>query len=106
MKEKLNKFIKFITNPKLLLCIGIAWIITNGWSYILLAIGTYFKIGWMMSIASGYIAFLWLPFTPEKIVTIAIAIVLLQVLFPNDQKTLAVLKNMRAKLKAKSKSDR
>ena len=43
MKEKIKtitkKVILFITNPRLLLCIGIAWMITNGWSYVLLAIG-------------------------------------------------------------------
>lgn len=67
--------------------LGIAWIITNGWSYVMLALG------------SGYITFLWLPISPEKIATAAIAIVLLRVLFPNDEKTLAVLKDIYAKVK-------
>ena len=93
MKEKIKKIVSFIANPRLLLCFGLAWIITNGWSYILLGIGTLFEIGWMVGIASGYIAFLWLPISPEKVVTVAIAIFLLRVLFPNDQKTLRILKN-------------
>lgn len=104
MKEKLKKIIQFIANPRLLLCFGIAWLITNGWSYILLAIGTWLGIGWMVAVASGYMAFLWLPISPEKIVTVAIAIVLLRVLFPNDQKTLAVLKRMQDKVKNKMKT--
>ena len=33
MKDKLKKVIRFITNPRLLLCVAIAWLITNGWSY-------------------------------------------------------------------------
>lgn len=104
MKEKIKHFLKkailFITNPKLLLCLGIAWLITNGWSYILLGIGTYWKIEWMIAVASAYLAFLWLPVSPEKIATVAIAIALLKFLFPNDKKTLAVLKDMYAKAKS------
>lgn len=100
MKGKLKKILQFIANPRLLLCFGLAWIITNGWSYILLALGTWLGIGWMIALASAYLAFLWLPISPEKIVTVAIAMGLLRFLFPNDQKTLGVLKNMYAKLKA------
>ena len=99
MKSKLKKVIQFIVNPRLLLCIAIAWLITNGWSYILLGIGTYLHIGWMTTVAGAYIAFLWLPISPEKIVTFAIALVLLRLLFPNDQKTLAVLENLYEKAK-------
>lgn len=100
MKEKLKKVFQFITNPRLLLCFGLAWIITNGWSYILLAVGTLLGIGWMIAVASAYLAFLWFPFSPEKIVTVAITIVLLRWLFPNDQKTLGIMKDSYAKLKA------
>lgn len=101
LKVKIKKIIQFIANPKLLLCVGIAWIITNGWSYILLGIGTIMKIEWMIAVASGYLAFLWLPISPEKIVTIALAMLLLRFLFPNDTKTLGVLKDLYAKLKIK-----
>lgn len=82
---------QFLLNPLLLICVAIAWLITNGWSYILFGIGTYFEISWMTTIAGAYITFLWLPISPEKIATFAIAIALLRWLFPNDQKTLAVL---------------
>jgi hypothetical protein len=103
MKEKLKNFIKkavqFLLNPRLLLCLGLGWMITNGWSYVLFAIGTWLQSGWMLAVSGAYLAFLWLPISPEKIVTVAIAIWLLKVLFPNDQKTLGVLKDMYAKLK-------
>jgi len=99
VKHKLRKFIQFILNPRLLLCVGIAWMITNGWSYILLGIGTAFQIGWMIAVASAYLAFLWLPVSPEKIFTVAIAIALLRLLFPKDEKTLAVLNEMFRKLR-------
>lgn len=99
MKDKLKKVIQFITNPRLLLCVAIAWLITNGWSYVLFGVGSYFGIHWMTAVAGTYIAFLWLPISPEKIVTFAIAIALLRLLFPNDQKTLAVLRDFHAKAK-------
>ena len=106
MKDKLKKVIRFITNPRLLLCVAIAWLITNGWSYVLFGVGSYFGIHWITAVAGAYIAFLWLPISPEKIVTFAIAIALLRLLFPNDQKTLAVLKGFYEKAKAAIKGKR
>lgn len=97
---KLRKILRFLANPRLLLCIAIAWLITNGWSYILFGLGTYFNISWMTTVAGAYIAFLWLPVSPEKIVTFAISLVLLRLLFPNDQRTLAVLKDLLEKAKS------
>ncbi len=101
IKDKVKKIIQFIANPRLLLCLGIAWLITNGWSYILLGVGTVLQIEWMIAVASGYLAFLWLPVSPEKIVTVALAMVLLRFLFPCDTGTLGVLKELYVKLKIK-----
>lgn len=105
-KEKCRKVIGFLLNPRLLLCFGIAWLITNGWSYIMLGLGTYYGIGWMIAVASAYLAFLWLPVSPEKIVTFIIAIALLRWLFPNDTKTLAVLKRILQKTRDTFQSKR
>ena len=97
-KEKIKawcqKLIGVFLNPRLLLCLLIGWMITNGWSYIIFALGIFFKIGWMQALGGGYLALLWIPFTPEKIITVAIAIFLLRVFFPNDEKTLGVLRKM------------
>ena len=100
MKERLKKIIEFIANPRLLLCLLIAWMITNGWSYILFGVGTYFGIHWMTAVAGAYLAFLWLPISPEKLATLTIAIALLRWLFPDDQWTLAVLHRLYEKAKA------
>ncbi|MBE6638865.1 MAG: hypothetical protein E7616_05360 [Ruminococcaceae bacterium] len=106
MKNKIQNILKtvweFIVNPRLLLCFGLAWIITNGWSYVMLVIGTYFRIEWMIAVAGGYLAFLWLPVSPEKIVTVAITIALLRFLFPNDKRTLGKLKALREKIRMKN----
>lgn len=97
IKEILKKVVMFILNPRLLLCFGIAWMITNGWSYVMLALGAYFKISWMTALAAGYLALMWVPGTPEKIITVAIAIFLLRVLFPKDEKTLGILREWHAR---------
>ena len=103
MKSKLKRIWSFLANPRLLLCFGIAWIITNGWAYIMLALGIWLHVTWMEAVAGAYLAFLWLPFTAEKIVTVAITIFLLRILFPKDEKTLGLLRDILAKLKQKLK---
>lgn len=106
-KEKIKYWVKtvlqFCLNPRLLLCLGLAWLITNGWAYITAAIAVWLDIGWLAAVAGGYLAALWIPFTPEKIITVIIAIFLLKLLFPNDKKTLEKLHNMKEKAKAEIK---
>ena len=103
MKQKLKKILLFIANPRLLLCFAIAWMITNGWSYVLFAAGTIWENEWLLGISGAYLAFLWLPVSPEKLVTVAIAIALLRFFFPNDEKTLAVLHQMNERIKTVTK---
>ena len=97
LPQKLKKLLQFLLNPRFLLCFGLGWMITNGWSYALLGLGTFYDIGWMKAVAGAYLAILWFPFSPEKIITVAIAIGLLQWLFPGDTYTLGVLRDMRTK---------
>lgn len=103
MAEKLKNFLvktlKFLFNPRFLLCFGIGWMITNGWSYLLFGLGAYLEIPWMIAVSSAYLAFLWLPISPEKIVTVAIAIWLLKLMFPGDKQTLGILHNLYEKAK-------
>lgn len=97
LPQKLKKIIQFLLNPRFLLCFGIGWIITNGWAYLLLGLGSYMDVGWMKAVAGTYLAILWFPFSPEKIITVGIAIALLKWLFPKDTYTLAVLHDIRLK---------
>ena len=78
--------------------------ITNGWSYVVFGVGTFFNISWMVAVGGAYLAFLWLPISPEKIVTVAIAMVFLRCFFPNDEKTLGILKKLHAELMGKRKA--
>ena len=95
--QKLKKLLRFLLNPRFLLCFGLGWIITNGWAYFLFGLGSFTDVGWMKAVSGTYLALLWFPFTPEKIVTVGIAIALLKWLFPRDTYTLGVLHDMRQK---------
>ena len=97
--KTLKKWLMVILNPKLLLCLFIAWMITNGWSYVFTALGTALDITWMTVAGTAYMGLLWVPFTPEKILTVIIAIFLMRLLFPRDKKTIAVLRQELHKLK-------
>ena len=90
----------FLLNPRLLICFIVAWFITNGWSYLFLWLGIYFDIGWMSYVGGAYLSFLWMPFTPEKILTVIIAFGILRLVFPSDEKTLAILKEEFSRLRA------
>ena len=96
LREMAQRWARFMLNPRLLLCLVIAWMITNGWSYVMFGLGMLMKIHWMRVVGGAYMSFLWLPFTPEKLVTVVLAIGLMRLLYPRDRRTLGVL---RRKLK-------
>lgn len=100
IKGIVRRVLEFFLNPRLFLCFGLAWFITNGWSYVFAAVGSALNITWMYVIGFSWMTFLWFPFTPEKIVTLFITLFLLRRLFPGDQKTLGVILREQAVLKA------
>ena len=105
IKAALKKAYQFLLNPHLVLCVGIAWLITNGWSYIGAALGPVLGWDWLTAVSAAYLAMLWFPFTPEKILTALIAIWLLRKLYPDDQRTLQVLRDFKQKVKDKYSED-
>ncbi len=105
IKAALKKAYQFLLNPHLVLCVGIAWLITNGWSYIGAALGPVLGWDWLTAVSAAYLAMLWFPFTPEKILTALIAIWLLRKLYPDDQRTLQVLRDLKQKVKDKYSED-
>lgn len=97
--NQIKKWLMVFLNPRLLLCLFVAWMITNGWSYVFTVVGTLCDINWMIITGTAYMSLLWVPFTPEKILTIIIAIFLMRLIFPKDEKTLGVLHDELHKLK-------
>ena len=99
IKNFFKKLFFLVFNPRFLMCFGIGWIITNGWAYILMGLGVYLGIEVLIAISGAYLAILWFPFSPEKIVTVAIALGLMKLFFPNDEKTLGILRELYEKAK-------
>ncbi len=98
-KKLLYKLKKFFMNPRLVLCLAIAWLITNGWAYVFIFLGGYFGISWMPKVGAAYIAILWSPLCVEGVLTVAISVILLKLLFPDDRDTLSVLDDFSKKYK-------
>ena len=84
--NNLKSLLKPFLHLKFFISYLLAYFITNAWSYVGLGIGIAFKITWLTSLCSAYVAFLYLPFTMEKIVTIPLAIFFQTKLFPKDEK--------------------
>ena len=52
-KKFLKKAVRFLLNPLLLICFGIAWMITYGWCYVFLAVGGWLDICWLAAVGAG-----------------------------------------------------
>lgn len=56
-------------------CLTLAWIITNGWAYVFIAVGPMIGATWMTVAGSTWAAILWMPWTLEKpLVTIPLSL--------------------------------
>ena len=44
---RLKRVLAFCLNPRLLLCLGIGWFLTNGWAYVAAALGTALHLPWL-----------------------------------------------------------
>jgi len=64
----------------------LAWIITNGWAYAMLGVGIWLDITWAKAVSGTYLGILWLPFTPEKLITVPLALFIQKVLFRRKAK--------------------
>lgn len=69
---------------KMLPFLVVAWLITNGWSYIFVTIGPKINQPWMTWLGGVWIAFLWFPMTIEKPITIAIALLLYRLIYKQN----------------------
>ena len=97
-KNHLRPWLRALTNPHLLISLGIAWFITNGWAYCAAGIGWYLDIPLLLKSGSMWLGILWMPGTPEKLFTFAIAMGILRLLFPDDTRTLAMVRRKRKQL--------
>ena len=68
--------------------------------FLLTGLGIWLSIPWMTAAGGAYLSLLWFPFTPEKVITVLIALFLLKRIFPHDTRTLLVLKQELDRAKA------
>jgi len=87
------KYLKPFTNWRFLISFGLAWIVTNGMWYVFAFIPMRLP-DWLVWFSRSYIAFLYIPITPEKLITIPFAIYILTRLFKNHPKTRKQLDDM------------
>ena len=97
IKAKLRIIGRFLTNPHFLICFGVAWMITNGWSYLALALGMACHWQWLAGAAGAYLAVLWFPGTPEKLVTTLLALWLLKRFYPQDVQAMQLINMLKEK---------
>ncbi len=101
--QKIRPWLRALTNPHLLISVGIAWFITNGWAYCAFGLGMWREIAWLRNAGTVWLGMLWLPGTPEKLVTFALAMGILRLLFPDDTRTLAMVRRKSKALREKTK---
>lgn len=99
--KKLWIYSKPFTNWKFLISFGLSWMVTNGWCYLFILFGSVFEIHWMWIVGTSYAAFLYFPFTVEKLITIPMAIFFQTKFFKNDLK----LRNQLLELKEEAHKD-
>ncbi len=67
---------------KMIPCLLIAWVITNGWAYLFVVLGPTLGWSWMTIAGSAWIAILWMPWTLEKpLVTIPLACLIYRLIY-------------------------
>lgn len=103
LRPKLCAWLRALTNPHLLISFGIAWFLTNGWAYCAAGIGWYLGNDRLMRAGTVWLGILWAPGTPEKLFTLALAIGILKLLFPQDTRTLAMITRKRRELTVRTK---
>ena len=89
LKEEKDVFLKiwlYVRDWRTFISFLIAWIITNGWCYVFIILGSWLKIKWMKITGWSYLAFLWLPTTPEKLITIPLGFGIKKILFRRKEK--------------------
>ena len=67
---KIKTYISPFLNWRILIIYVPIWFIMSGWTYLFIYLGTRHHVGWMLAAGTFWATVLWLPFTPEKLITI------------------------------------
>lgn len=78
---KIKTYIAPFLNWRILIIYVPIWFIMSGWTYLFIYLGTRHHVGWMLAAGTFWATILWLPFTPEKLITIPLTLYLYVKLF-------------------------
>jgi hypothetical protein len=92
-KQIFNKYIRPFLTWRFIICYLPLWFIFTGWTYVAIAVGP----TWLRTIGTSWLAWMWMPWCPEKLITLPVAIWLHKKLFPNQ--STKVLDDMLSKEK-------
>ena len=83
--KKIKTYISPFLNWRILIIYVPIWFIMSGWTYLFIFLGTRHHVGWMLAAGTFWATVLWLPFTPEKLITIPITLVIYVKLFGHKE---------------------
>ena len=86
--HKLYEFIRFILDWRTLMCYIPVWFAFSGWTYVVIIYGS----PWWKTIAGAWLAMLWMPWCPEKLITIPLTLWIKKILFKKENLYMATEK--------------
>ena len=72
--NKIKTYIAPFLNWRILIIYLPIWFIMSGWTYLFIFLGTKHHISWMLAAGTFWATLLWLPITPEKLITIPLTL--------------------------------
>ena len=78
---KIKTYISPFLNWRILVIYLPIWFLMSGWTYLFIYLGTRHHVGWMLAAGTFWATILWLPFTPEKLITVPLTLYLYVKLF-------------------------
>ena len=85
---KIKTYISPFLNWRILVIYVPIWFIMSGWTYLFIYLGTRHHVGWMLAAGTFWATALWLPFTPEKLITVPLTLYLYVKLFGSGNEKL------------------
>ena len=74
MFKKIKTYIAPFLNWRILIIYLPIWFIMSGSTYLFIFLGTKYDISWMLASGTFWATLLWLPITPEKLITIPLTL--------------------------------
>ena len=71
---KIKTYISPFLNWRILVIYVPIWFLMSGWTYLFIYLGTRHHVGWMLAAGTFWATILWLPITPEKLITIPLTL--------------------------------